>query len=334
MKKSFGLTVVMAIVVTAVFCVSCKGRTENTEKGDLDTTAIEPPEDVIPDSVRENAKKNHDWGFTTTEQVMDYINALSDADEYKGGVVTESMAKYAPTYASKLLTYDHKYFIVVDKSRMKVILFDKYGKVVKEYGMACARRYGTKHKKGDCRTPEGFFTIEKIYNSTDWFYTDDYGYTSPQKGVYGPRFMRLKTNITRNVGIHGTCSPWSIGWRCSHGCIRLHNDSILDLEKYAEADMPVMVIPGKKDRIVNYKEGYDIPYFPTKVGAEMPDLEEEKKEAEALAKAEAEKKRKEEEAAAKAKKAADSTATSVASAHPAEAAPANVPAAVPDSAGH
>ena len=41
--------------------------------------------------------------------------------------------------------------------------------------------FGTKHEKGDSRTPEGLFSVEGIYDSTDWLFTDDDGVTSKKK---------------------------------------------------------------------------------------------------------------------------------------------------------
>ena len=37
----------------------------------------------------------------------------------------------------------------------------------------------------------------------------------------------------------------------------------MELVELVEPGMPVIVLPGKKDRAVNREEGYDIPYFPT-----------------------------------------------------------------------
>ena len=85
-------------------------------------------------------------------------------------------------YAEKLVNNTHDGFIIVDKSRMKVVLFDKYGREKLSYGMACAKNYGTKHKKADSRTPEGYFTASGIYDSTEWLFTDDNGKTSPKNG--------------------------------------------------------------------------------------------------------------------------------------------------------
>lgn len=174
-----------------------------------------------------------------------------------------TMAVEAPEYYAKLKNNTYKGFVVVDKETMRVIYYDRDGYQQKAYKMACARNYGAKHKSGDCRTPEGFFTISGIFNSTDWLYTNEKGVTSPTKGVYGPRFIRLKTPVTSSVGIHGTGSPGSLGKRVSHGCIRLANESVLDLVKYVEKGMPVIVVPGQKDIQVNKKEGRVVAHFST-----------------------------------------------------------------------
>ena len=191
----------------------------------------------------------------------------SAPDRFEGSIIPR-MLDEVPEYALKLIANPYKRFIVVDKYRMKVLLYNKYGVEEKSYGMACSKYYGTKHRKADNRTPEGFFSVEGKYNSEEWLYTDDNGYTSPKKGQFGPRFIRLLAPMTRQIGIHGTCSPGSIGGRRSHGCIRLTNDNILDLYDLVETGMPVIVSPGSRDIAVNEKEGYDVPYITT--GDERP----------------------------------------------------------------
>lgn len=203
--------------------------------------------------------------FEDTEEAEEFLQNSEDSDRYTVGIFPR-MAKDNPDYLAKLLDNCEDGFIIVDKGRMKVVLYDSYGKEIKEYGMACSRRYGTKHKRGDNRTPEGFFSIEGIYNSTDWLYTDDNGVTSKKKGQFGPRFIRLLIPGTSAIGIHGTCAPWSIGGRSSHGCIRLTNENILDLVDRVKTGMPVIVVPGKKDYATNVSEGHHIPWV-----ASVPD---------------------------------------------------------------
>lgn len=200
--------------------------------------------------------------FPDAESAMEYIEESPDRERYMNGIIPRMLNENLE-YATKLLNNYHDYFIVVDKSRMKVILFNKFGETVKEYGMACAKNYGTKHKRRDGRTPEGFFHVKGIFNSTEWLYTDDDGNTSQKKGQFGPRFIRLAIPGISQIGIHGTCAPWSIGKRASHGCIRLTNENILDLVQYAEKRMPVIVVPGRKDTEVNRSEGYSTPWIST-----------------------------------------------------------------------
>ena len=200
-----------------------------------------------------------------TAKQLAFMQKCGAWDRYKTGILPQ-MAEEEPEYCEKLLNSEYPYFIIVDKNKMKLFLYDKYGNIVKSYGIACARNFGHKHKKGDNRTAEGFFSAEGIYDSQNWLYTDDYGHTSPARGVYGPKFIRVDVPGTRAIGIHGTSSPGSIGHRTSHGCIRLVNDNILDLVKYAQVGMPIIISPGPRDMAVNAQEGSPIPSVTTEPG--------------------------------------------------------------------
>lgn len=192
------------------------------------------------------------------DEAMEFMINSPDSTRYLHGVLPR-IAKDCPEYAEKLLQSRYRHFIIVDKPSMFVVLYDRCGTEIDRYKMNCSRHYGSKHKRRDNRTPEGFFTAEGIYDSTDWLYTDDDGYTSPVKGQFGPRFIRLNTPVTSQVGIHGTCSPWTLGRRGSHGCIRIHNDNIIKLIEYVEPGTPVIVNPSPRDKAVNEDEGHDIP---------------------------------------------------------------------------
>lgn len=251
---SIGFPLLSAILITA--CGNSVGNSTDTLN---DTTKYPTQMDSVmkdnPDSV---AKKEKPLiTFASAQQALDFMQKSGHWNEYQAGILPR-MAAENLEYCGKLLNNSYKYFIVVDKAAMKVILYSRYGTVVKEYGMACAKNYGTKHRKADSRTPEGFFSVEGIYDSTDWLFTNDNGYTSPARGQFGPRFIRIKNPVTTQIGIHGTASPGSIGKRVSHGCIRVKNENILELVKYAEAGMPVIVSPGPVDMRVNMNEGYDI----------------------------------------------------------------------------
>lgn len=273
--KTYTTRVVLSVLTCSLFLsigAGCSNNSTNTNGSD----SIASPRSVVEysdsltatlDTAGKTARPAAGpvWGtntFASAQEAIDYMNNSADASKYASGIF-HCMAVENLPYLTKLLNSPYQRFIVVDKDVMRVILFDRYGREILGYAMACARNYGTKHKKADSRTPEGFFSAEGVYNSTDWLYTDDYGNTSPAKGQFGPRFIRVKNPVTTQIGIHGTASPRSIGRRVSHGCIRVKNENILELVKYVEIGMPIIISPGRRDTNVNKSEGYSIPYITT-----------------------------------------------------------------------
>ena len=216
---------------------SCRKSSLREAQSEQDTYSFEA--DTIPDEVvAEDTQKS----FEDSASLMKYLEEDPEAAAYAGGIIPV-IAEHVPEYADKLLANEFDKFIVVDKASLRVILYDKYGQELRAYDMACAKNYGNKHKKGDSRTPEGFFHVQGTYDSTDWLFTDDNGVQSKKKGQFGPRFIRLRIPGTSQIGIHGTCAPWSIGHRVSHGCIRITNENILELVDLVEPGMPAIILP-------------------------------------------------------------------------------------------
>ncbi|MDE6783319.1 MAG: L,D-transpeptidase, partial [Paramuribaculum sp.] len=191
------LTIISALVVVAAIAASCSGNkaTDTTEiiidTVPLDSLTIKEVPEPFVDSVLTSP-------VATAAEAIAYMNSSADSTKYAEGILP-AMATDNLDYCNRLLQSRYPYFIVVDKPSMYVVLFDRFGRETRAYKMACSKRYGTKHKRRDNRTPEGFFSAEGIYDSTDWLYTDDDGNTSPLKGQFGPRFIRLKTDVTRQV---------------------------------------------------------------------------------------------------------------------------------------
>lgn len=250
------LTTLLIVSLTACGPSDKTGTTDSI----VDTTTYDTamPVDTIPVDTIPPAPGR----FATSQEALDYMQNSPYREKYEAGILPR-MARENLPYTNKLLNSTYSRFLVVDKGKMKVQVYDCYGRKEIEYGIACAKNFGTKHEKGDSRTPEGFFSVEGIYDSTDWLFTDDNGVTSPKKGQFGPRFIRLRIPTTSQIGIHGTCAPWSIGSRASHGCIRVTNENILKLVEIVEVGMPVIVNPGSRDMRVNLEEGYDVPYITT-----------------------------------------------------------------------
>lgn len=247
--KGLQLSILMLSLTFAACSCANSGRNEDvvTDSSIMDSGVSGA------DSVKEPKKIT----FASYSEFEEYIRNSPDAAKYRQGIIPK-IAGQNLKYAQKLINNTHPGFIIVDKGEMTVTLYNRFGQIDKEYKMGCAKRFGTKHKKADSRTPEGFFEAEGIYDSTDWLFTDDFGNQSKIKGQFGPRFIRIRCPKTSQIGIHGTAAPWSIGGRVSHGCIRITNENILELVKYVEPGMPIIVNPGPRDNAVNIHEGANV----------------------------------------------------------------------------
>ena len=135
-------------------------------------------------------------------------------------------------------------FIVINKAEQILRVFDKDAYVIAEYDVAVGTNYGDKRETGDCKTPEGVFTIKSIEASYDYHYDFKDG-RGLVKGAYGPRFIRLTVPGNNSIGIHGTLPEHqsTIPGRASHGCVRMRNNDVLQLCKYVHRGMKVVIIP-------------------------------------------------------------------------------------------
>ena len=140
--------------------------------------------------------------------------------------------------------YASERHIVIDKSAFKLWVIEGQDTIFSA-PICVGKNKGQKVRKGDCRTPEGRFTICQIQDSKNWKHDFRDG-KGPIRGAYGPYFMRLKTPRWTSIGIHGTCFPQSIGTRDSEGCIRLQNDNLKKLREYVFVGMKVQVLPDPK----------------------------------------------------------------------------------------
>ena len=94
---------------------------------------------------------------------------------------------------------------------------------------------GDKRVEGDCRTPEGEFTVVSIEDSSNWEHEGE--------RTYGPLFLRLDCPPWRGIGIHGTNEPDSVGKRSSRGCIRMRNEDLTELAELVSVGTAVTILP-------------------------------------------------------------------------------------------
>ena len=136
--------------------------------------------------------------------------------------------------------------IVVSKQDMRLRVYDYKGTRLIDYGIACGKNFGQKHKVGDMKTPEGMFFVQSIEDASDR--THDFGDGRGEiQGAYGPYFIRLDTPGNKGIGIHGTHDPLSIGTRATEGCIRLNNNDLVELVNVVRPGMMVLVTTSFED---------------------------------------------------------------------------------------
>lgn len=106
-------------------------------------------------------------------------------------------------------------YIDVDVSKKTLTLF-KNGEVVRTYPVAVGKQV--------TQTPRGTYTIVNKHPNPG--------------GPFGAFWMGLSKP---HYGIHGTNDPSSIGKAVSHGCIRMYNHDVLDLEKRVPIGTKVVI---------------------------------------------------------------------------------------------
>lgn len=125
--------------------------------------------------------------------------------------------------------------ILIDKPSYRLFVV-KGTDTLAVYPCALGRNYGQKLRSGDCKTPEGIFTICSLEPSSDWG-------GDASGSDYGPWFFRLKGGVSTHIGIHGTNKPNTVGTRASLGCIRLHNEDLLALKNQIKVGTVVEILP-------------------------------------------------------------------------------------------
>jgi len=139
---------------------------------------------------------------------------------------------------SNLAVIEDEYWLRVSKGEYRLYLY-RGEEIDKTYLVAVGKNPGDKERAGDNRTPNGIFTVQSIEDSRAWTYDFRDG-KGVIRGAYGPWFIRLRTGW-RGIGIHGTHDPDSRGSMVSEGCIRMANEELEELKKYAFKDMKVVI---------------------------------------------------------------------------------------------
>jgi lipoprotein-anchoring transpeptidase ErfK/SrfK len=175
-------------------------------------------------------------------------------------------------YYNELKTIKNSNFIIIDKANMTLFQYNYRGDLLHQFKVATGKNFGDKTQKGDCKTPEGVFSIEEVVDAIAWSHDFKGDKQGPIKGAYGPFFIRLKVPGQKGIGIHGTHDNNSIGNRASEGCIRLKNNDLIKLVKNINTNAVVVITPGLEDVKIN-----NSPNLPNNTDKEVKVIEPENK---------------------------------------------------------
>ncbi len=133
-----------------------------------------------------------------------------------------------------------RFWIRIDKGSFMLSAWEGK-KFLSGYTVAVGENAGNKERVGDRRTPEGIFKVERTNDSRAWVHDFGDG-KGPVEGAYGPWFIRLDTGW-KGIGIHGTHDPSSLGRMVTEGCIRMSNESLLEIVDRAVPGTVVLIEP-------------------------------------------------------------------------------------------
>ena len=144
----------VGIFLAILILCSCERKISKSalSGADVDTVAIiDTVDTIIIDTIEVDTLPPRKY-FHDSISALKFVKSEEYRSSYKGSIIPQMIKDYFP-YAQKLLNSKYQRFIVVDKYSMRVMLFDRMGRLERAYKMTCARNYGTKHEKGDERTP-------------------------------------------------------------------------------------------------------------------------------------------------------------------------------------
>lgn len=131
------------------------------------------------------------------------------------------------------LAAPNDYKIEINKRTNYLYLYN-HGKVIKTYQVATGRTSEL--------TPTGTYVIGVKIVQPGWKNIPGGHPNNP----LGPRWIGLVINHdrARTYGIHGTNEPNSIGKNASSGCVRMHNQDVIDLYNRIGEGVPVWIHTG------------------------------------------------------------------------------------------
>ncbi|PLV60072.1 L,D-transpeptidase family protein [Thermotoga sp. KOL6] len=153
------------------------------------------------------------------------INRLEDPDKIVAGQILK---------IGRVNFQENPVTIVVNLFSSKLGLYYD-GMLLKVYPVALGR--------SDATPPGKYWILRKEIDPALYWFGEYISPRTPLNGL-GTRYLQL-SNPT--YAIHGTSKPWEIGKRISHGCIRMFNRDVEELDAFVGVGTEVLVIKEEGD---------------------------------------------------------------------------------------
>jgi lipoprotein-anchoring transpeptidase ErfK/SrfK len=162
-----------------------------------------------------------------------------------------------------LTRIENSNIVIVDKSNLNLFVYNFNGKLINRFPVSIGKNFGNKVAQNDSKTPEGIFRIMSVEDASDWSFDFEDDYEPAITGAYGQWFVRLEVPGHRGIGIHGNLDRYPIGYRNSHGCIRMDNKDLNKFVRLINPNSIVIITPSLddliEDSIFNSNSGWVIP---------------------------------------------------------------------------
>lgn len=133
---------------------------------------------------------------------------------------------------SQLDIYSVAYRVVVQRCARRLTVF-RQGNPVYSAPVAVG--------KGSTPTPLVEAYVDYLYRWPDP--NGDYGAYSIGVAAFSEVYERFGRGGVGQIAIHGTTSRWSVGRAASNGCVRMYNEDVTQVARYARPGTPVTLAP-------------------------------------------------------------------------------------------
>lgn len=193
---------------------------------------------VITENTLKPQQKSEIYGYHIVQKGESIYKIARDYNVLPGDLVNINGLKDPsliypgqPLKIGKVEYYESPVHLEIDLSKNKMYLYF-HKNLVKTYVVAVGM---------SDYTPPGYYRVSYKEKDPALYWYDEYIPPGSMMNGIGTRWLQLSNP---QYGIHGTTKPWEIGKRISHGCIRMFNFDVEEIDFMASLGTEVYVYYG------------------------------------------------------------------------------------------